>query len=351
MRIAIVAPLVTPIVEPQLGGSQAICADLARGLTERGHDVAVFASSTSDIDGVRVVDTGVDHTTLASALFRADGDGEEATGEVRKAFATAYACVSEDTWDVIHNHAFDVPAIDLAPDDVPVVHTLHLPPSAAIAAALRRRPATVACVSEWSASAWRASTRVDAVLRNGVPVDRIGFDERGGDGVLFAGRLSPEKGAAEAIEIATAAGLEITVVGDPYDPVYARDVIEPLRRRPAVTVIDAVSRERVWERMGRSCAVLCPALWDEPFGLVAAEAQAAGTPVVAFARGALPEVVRDGETGSLVSDVPGAVAALGHIGRIDRRACRDHAETNLSLDATLDAHEVLYGAITRVSTR
>lgn len=349
MRVALIAPLVTPITEPQLGGSQALLADIATGLALRGHDVAVFAASGSEIDGVRVVDTGVDPDALRSTLFRVDaavdGDGPSAA-----AFARVYELTHAESWDVVHNHAFDEPAVSLAPRDVPVVHTLHLPPRRAIADAIaearvRSRSLAIAAVSRWGAASWEPLVHVDLVLPNGVPVDRIPFSDDPGRGVLYAGRLSPEKGAAEAIEIAQRAGKTIVVVGDPYDADYAAARIEPHRGSDDVEIRPAVPREELWQLMGSSRAVLCPAMWDEPFGLVAAEAQASGTPVIAFARGALGEVIRDGETGALVADVDEAVAALGDVGRFERTTCRDHAERSLSLDRTLDAHEALYARL------
>jgi glycosyltransferase involved in cell wall biosynthesis len=328
MRIALVAPLVTPIVQPYLGGSQAFLADLAAGLALRGHDVAVFAASGSSIDGVEVVDTGVDPYALAATLFRAGSDAARADEASRAAFARVYGMV--DGFDVVHNHAFDAPAIDLAPDGT--VHTLHLPPQAEIADAIDRRRCVVCCVSAAQADAWSCSVTVDAVLRNGVPIERIPFGADGVDGAVFAGRLSAEKGAREAVEIARRAGTDITVVGTAYDPSYEVDA----------AVVDALPREKLWDVMARSRVCLCPVLWDEPFGLVAAEAQACGTPVIAFRRGALAEVVADGETGYLVDDVEGAVRALDIVDRIDRSACRRHAELRLNLADTLDAHERLY---------
>src|SRR4051794_33404753 len=105
MRIALVAPLVTPIREPQLGGSQALLADIAQGLTRRGHDVTVFAASGSSIGGVDVVDTGVDSDALVETLFRA-GSGSRSSDAARDAFASVYERIRD--FDVVHNHAFDV---------------------------------------------------------------------------------------------------------------------------------------------------------------------------------------------------------------------------------------------------
>lgn len=338
MRVALIAPLVTAIAEPQLGGSQALLADIAGGLTDRGHDVVVFAASGSLIDGVDVVDTGIDPGMLWATFFRANEEASEGFDIARDAFAHVYGLVRARTFDVVHNHAYDVPAIELASVDAPVVHTLHLPPTPPIVRALEHTGAVVACVSDSSANAWRSVVRVDVVLRNGVPVDRIRSSSAPQPGLLFAGRFSPEKGAAEAIEIAQGAGVALTLVGGSYDEAYA----ERIRAADGVSVRDALPRAEVWKLMAEAEAVLCPVDWDEPFGLVAAEAQAAGTPVVAFARGALPEVIVDGVTGFLVDDVPGAIDAIGRLGTLDRTACRKHAEEHLSIAATLDAHEALY---------
>src|SRR5689334_24690903 len=139
MKIAIMAPLVTAIREPQRGGSQAFVSDLARGLADRGHDVHVYAATGSEIPGVKVIDTGVDPQSLAATLYRAFGPSAGDTGEAESAaaavaaaesaFTTAYMTMRMTRYDVIHNHAFDAPAVQLATLlQAPVVHTLHLPP-------------------------------------------------------------------------------------------------------------------------------------------------------------------------------------------------------------------------------
>ena len=111
-----------------------------------------------------------------------------------------------------------------------------------------------------------------------------------------------------------------------------------------MTVHQGIPRAALWEAMARAAVVLCPSRWDEPFGLAAAEAQACGTPVVAFRRGGLGEVIVDGVTGFLVppDDVQAAAEALSKAAGISRPACREHAEGQLDLDVSLDAHERLY---------
>jgi UDP-glucose:tetrahydrobiopterin glucosyltransferase len=350
VKVAIVAPLVSPIREPQRGGSQAFLSELARGLVGRGHDVDLYAASGSQVRGVKVIDTGVDHRDLEAALYRPTGAAAGGSAVAERAFARVYALVRESRYDVVHNHAFDAPAVTLASAlGAPVVHTIHLPPDPEVADALhqaaRGDPAlTVACVSVDQANAWRDLVPVDAILPPYIPTRQIPFSSAAGSGAVFAGRLSPEKGPAEAIAIARIAGIPIDVFGDRYDEAYARNRIDPTSADPGIVVHPGVPQEALWEAMARAAVVLCPARWEEPFGMVAAEAQACGTPVVAFRRGALDEVILDGVTGLLVApdDVRAAADAVDSVRAISRSACREHAETHLDIERSLDAHEQLY---------
>jgi glycosyltransferase involved in cell wall biosynthesis len=373
MKIAIMAPLVTAIREPQRGGSQAFVSDLARGLTGRGHDVHVYAASGSQIPGVTVIDTGVDPDALASTLYRAaEADSARealsaaapatcataagavgaahAAGAAEAAFARAYACVRRIRYDVVHNHAFDAPAVRLAATlAAPTLHTMHLPPDKLVAAALhaavsRDKPPAIATVSAFQAAAWRQIVPIDAILPPCIPTRAIPWSDKPGNGAVFAGRLSPEKGAAQAIDIAAKLGVPLDIFGDTYDSEYVSAELSPRIAQPGVTAHRAVPRATLWEAMARAAVVLYPAMWDEPFGMAAAEAQACGTPVVGFRRGGLSEVVVDGLTGFLVQpgDLQAFADSVARTAEISRTACRAHAEQSLDLDLTLDAHERVY---------
>src|SRR3984893_5237692 len=195
MRIAVVAPLVTPIREPQLGGWEMVVADLARGVAERGHEVEVYAAAGSVIPGVTVVDAGVRADDLSSLLYRAGRSSAPDSHAGDAAFRTVFEVVKQVRYDVVHNHAFDGPAVRFASTlESPVIHTLHLPPDASMLAALEQasrsaHPPTVATVSATAAAGWRRRTHVDVVLPNGVPVNQIRWSETGGAHLLFGGRV------------------------------------------------------------------------------------------------------------------------------------------------------------------
>ena len=353
MKLGLIASLVSPIREPQCGGAQSFLADLAEGLARRGHEVDVFAASGSEIDGVHIVDVGIDASTLQEFLYRAGSPPPVDVAPFVAAYARVFEAISARPYDVVHNHAFDAPAIRCAVGmALPVIHTLHLPPEDSIIDALRdasrgSNPPVVATVSTAQADAWRRFVDIDTVLRVGVVTAQIPWSATPGAGAVFAGRLSPEKGAADAIAIARRAGMSIDLYGDAYDDSYAQREVYALGGQPGVTIHPAVPRATLWRVVAGAAAVLCPVHWDEPFGLVAAEAQACATPVIAYARGGLQEVVGDGVTGFLVDsgDVGAAAAALGRVTVLERNACRRHAEAHLDIEAVLDAHERVYRSL------
>src|SRR5256885_10147689 len=178
LRIAIVAPLVTTISEPQQGGSQALLADLAVGLTRHGNDVDVYAATGSEIPGAHVIDTGIESASLTAALIRYD-QPRRSLDAVDDAYEHVFGMVERGGYDVVHSHGFDPPALRRArAGRATIIHTIHLPPEPEAAAALREaqgapEPAIVVGVSASQARAWSSLARFDRVIRNGVPVDRI----------------------------------------------------------------------------------------------------------------------------------------------------------------------------------
>lgn len=349
LNIAFVAPLVSPIADPFLGGSQALLADLATGLAQRGHAVTLFAADGSHAAGVEVVRLGIDSAQLRPTLFSRPQSPDPAlsarerahflriTYEIRRRAAE---------FDVVHNHAFDVSPFELlANGHSRIIHTLHLPPvvQAVSVAANRARAAgaQLVTVSHWAAESWRPHVGQTKVIRNGVPVSRIPFGSAPREGWLFVGRIAPEKGLEHALAAAEQVGRTLRVIGSVYDDAYYERVQPRLSRHE---VLGLLPRQAVFSRMAAAEGLLLPAGWDEPFGLTAVEAMAAGTPVAAYARGALPEVIADRRTGFLVpaENVNALTQAAKGFHAIDPPTCRRWVEEQFELSRMLDEHIQLY---------
>jgi UDP-glucose:tetrahydrobiopterin glucosyltransferase len=334
VRIAVVASPVTPLLPAQAGGAQAFLVDLARGLASRGHAVRVYCVEGSDVPDLELVTIPVE-AGVARALVMPGGAPAGEVPELRRAFERLFERLAADGAEVVSQHAFDAEAIELAEGLTQrVVHTLHLPPIVpAVVAAARNTRRRLATVSEASRRDWLAAGVETSVLPDGVP-DWQPEPAPVRRAALIAGRFSPEKGIEDGVAAARLAGLEPLVVGGDYDPGYRAGLV-------GVELLPALPREELWRLMATCAVTVMASRWEEPFGLVAAEAQVAGCPVAAYARGALPEVVGEGAGGFLArpDDVEDLARAIGACLRLDRAAVRAQARPRLLLDRSLDAYE------------
>lgn len=367
LRIALLAPLVSPIRQPYLGGAQALLHDLAVALAKRDHDVTLYAAAGSDpaaLPGVRLIQLDVEANKLRPADFSGQSDRSASADDsaMEAAFAAAYEEIAAHVgeFDLIHAHAYDLPAFTLgALQPLPIAHTLHMPNlHASISAALNTlappmKPRISAqpwlvTVSHWCAETYSGTCRIDEIIPNGVDLGAIPFGSHPADPpyLLFAGRIAPEKGAADAIAIARASGYPLLLAGGVYDQTYFGQCIQPwLAAEPdAIQFLGPLPHERVWSLMAGATAVLVPSHWDEPFGLAACEAQAAGAPVIAYACGGLRDIVADNETGVLVApgDIKSAAASVLRAAHMSRRACRDRIAGRFTIERMVEAHERFY---------
>jgi glycosyltransferase involved in cell wall biosynthesis len=262
---------------------------------------------------------------------------------VAAAVEAMFRSIAPDT-DVVSQHGFDAPAFEAGAQGPPVLHTLHLPPlvPAVVKAVARVDRANLATVSESCRGSWKhVGVEIERVLRNGVPdlhIDGAPVEQA----ALVAGRLSPEKGVEHALRAARAVRLAVRVAGAAYDPSYEVDL-------SGAEWLGALPRDDLRRLMARSAVTVCAVRWDEPFGLVAAEAQMAGCPVAAYRRGALPEVVDEGVSGFFAEpdDVDGLSEAIRRCLTLDRYAVRASALTRLGLDEALDRYEVALREVVR----
>jgi glycosyltransferase involved in cell wall biosynthesis len=331
---------VTRLQPAQLGGAQAFLCDLAIGLSQRGHEVLLYCAEGSEVPGVDLIEIPVAPGAEQALMMPGSTDEPATSPVIRRAFALLFKDLRRRGADVVSQHAFDAEAIEMS-DGLPVLHTLHLPPiSNRVLGEVRKSRAAFATVSESCQRAWaEAGASQVSVIRNGVPVFTVEQVPIGQD-ALLAGRLSPEKGFEDGIAAARAIGLRPVVVGVPYDRSYEIDL-------SAAVVLPPQPRSKLWQLMAGASVTLLPVHWDEPFGMVGAEAQMAGCPVAGYARGGLVETVEPGVSGFLSDpdDVNGLAEAALAATKLDRVAVRASAMRRLGLDATLDAYEAALAAV------
>jgi glycosyltransferase involved in cell wall biosynthesis len=184
-----------------------------------------------------------------------------------------------------------------------------------------------------------------ATIHHGIRTDDFPFDADGSDDLLFFGRIHPDKGPAEAIRAASAAGSRLVMAGLIQDQVYYAEHVRPFIDGDRVRFLGVVGGADRLTTLGRARALLHLIAFDEPFGLSVVEALACGTPVIAYRRGSMAELIDDGVTGFLVDTLDEAVAAIDKIDTIDRGACRRVAAERFSVDRMADAYLALYHSV------
>ena len=328
-----------PVSAAAVGGAEQVLSMLDAALTRAGHRSIVLACAGSSVTG----------ELLAVPAVRGTID-PAARAEVHSALRGAMARVlAERRIDLIHLHGVDF-ADYLPPPGPPALATLHLPPEWYPAAALHpARPGTfLNAVSDGQNRALRAFADARAVLHpvpNGVAVAALGAARHGRRRfALMLGRLCPEKGQHLGLEAACRAGLKLLIAGAAFPYPAHQDYVrrEIIPRLGAGRLLGPVGFARKRRLLAAARCLLVPSLAPETSSLVAMEAAACGTPVIAFPVGALPEIVEDGVTGFLVHDVDAMASAIGRAGEIDPEACRRVARTRFSEQAMTDAYLRLY---------
>lgn len=344
-RIALIASARYPITEPFPGGLEAHTWQLAHQLRARGHDVTVFGGAgsdpTLDVRELAPMPSLPAHArtdvSLPADWFLAEHHAYLMLMlELRKPRAP---------FDVVHNNSLHYLPVAMAPSlAMPVITTLHTPPIAWIESALRTRSPVArhfAAVSGRTAEQWRPSVPQVQVVPNGVDT-RFWTAGPGGGEPVWSGRVVPEKGPVEAIRAARVAGTGLRIAGPRPDPTFFRERIAPLLG-DGVTYVGHLNHIELAALVGSARVAVVSPCWDEPYGLVVAEALACGTPVAGFARGALPELL-DASCGVLADpgDVDGLAAAIVRAGRLDRAAARRRAVEHCSITTMVAGYERLY---------
>ena len=346
LRIAQVAPPIERVPPRGYGGTERIVHELVLEFLRRGHDVTTFASADSDVPGRHV-------PTVPAALRPAGLETDPSPH-----FMTTIAAVLDraDEFDIIHSHLEWYSSVLARVAPVPVVATFHgrldMPWYPEILA--EKRLHRVAISNNQAAAhpdlAW-------TVVHNGLSLSRAPFERRRGDGLCFVGRVEPEKGILDAIEIARLAGRPLRIAAKigttPHQRAYHEDVFIPALATAGrdVEFLGEVSGSERDELLAESHASLMPGSWPEPFGLTAIESLACGTPVIARRAGALPEIIRHGTDGFFGDDVAQMAFFLDRVGALDRGEIRRSVLARFSASAMVDGYEALFERILSTAAR
>jgi glycosyltransferase involved in cell wall biosynthesis len=321
------------------GGAEQVLSILDRALIRRGHRSLVLAPAGSKCAGL-LVPVPVPSGVLDEAAQR----------EARRLFKqTLEDTLDRHAVDVVHMHGVDF--FDYLPDcHTPIVVTLHLPLSWYSRFALldSRRNITRVCVSDAQARTTPRGAGIHRVIHNGIELPRFFPPVKRGNYALAMGRICPEKGFHLAIDAAQRAGIKLllagTVYGYPEHMQYFQSMIAPRLGREVCLIGNVGGEHKIRLLTGAKC-LLQPSLVAETSSLVAMEAMACGTPVIAWNNGTLPEIIREHRTGFLVTSVEQMADAIAQVNSIDPLACRREAERHFSSDRMLSEYLDLYHSV------
>lgn len=285
-----------------------------------GVDVTLFATANSKTAG-----------KLASVVKSGYAETPGADAKVLECLHISHLMERASEFDLIHNHFDFLPLTYSRLVKTPILTTIHGFSSPAIVPVYQRYNDVCDYVSISDADR-SPDLRYLATVYNGIDTSQFDFQEKPSEYLLYFGRIHPDKGTWEAIQIAKQSKRPLIIAGLVQDEAYFKEKIEPLVDGDSVKYVGNAGPEQRNELLGNALAMLHPINFEEPFGLSVAESMLCGTPVVAFSRGSMPELIKDGETGFLVNNMGEAVAAIGSLSAIDRAACRQHALERFSLE-------------------
>jgi glycosyltransferase involved in cell wall biosynthesis len=336
MRVGLVAPPWAPLPPQGYGGTEGVVDRLARGLQAAGHDVVVATTADSNCAVPTV-------TTLEHSQGERIGNSLPEILHVMR----AYDALREV--DIVHDHTFLGPVYAERFPDVRVVTTNHAPFDEEVIELYRRvgRRTSVLAISHSQASMAPSDVPIAAVIHHGIDVDGVPVGSGDGGYLLFLGRMTSEKGAHLAAQVARKAGEPLIIAGkmrEEPEHRYFEEQVRPLLT-DEVRYVGEVHNDEKLRLLAGARALLNPIRWPEPFGLVMIEALAVGTPVLSFPEGAAPEIVDDGATGFLCDDEAAMASSIDSIGTIDRGACRRAVEERFSTERMVADHVDCYARL------
>lgn len=333
MRIAILSPIAWRTPPRHYGPWESVASLLTEGLVSHGHDVTLFATADSQ---------------TSAKLHAVCHQGYE---EDRAMIPKVWEClhISElfehaGAYDLIHNHFDFLPLTYSGLTATPLVTTIHGFSSPGILPVYKKYNHKVFYVSISDADRSPELEYIKTIY-HGIDITQFDFQPAADGYLLFFGRIHKDKGARQAIQIAAACSKKLILAGIIQDQAYFDQDIAPYIDDHQVTYIGSVGPVERSRLLGKACALLHPIQFDEPFGLSVIESMACGTPVIAFNRGSMPELIEDGKSGFLVTNVEEAIPMVARIPEIDRAFCRRHVERHFSVDRMIREYIIVYEMI------
>jgi glycosyltransferase involved in cell wall biosynthesis len=331
VKVALLGPIAWRTPPLHYGPWELITSLIAEGLAARGVDVTLFATLDS------VTEAKLDGVSPTGYEENADLDGR-----VWEALHVSHALARSGEFDLVHNHLDWLPLAFSAHCAAPMLTTIHGFSGRNILPAYQRARSHFVSISDSDRS---ADLNYLATVHHGIDLGGLPVSTAGGDDLILFGRIHPDKGTDLAIEIARRAGRRLIMCGIVQDHAYFEELIEPRIDGDRVVYRGSVGPDERGRVLGSGAALLHPIRFAEPFGLSVVEAMACGTPVVAYRKGSMPEVVDEGVTGRLVENVDEAVAAVAGIGTIDRAGCAARARARFSADRMVEDYLTIYRKI------
>jgi glycosyltransferase involved in cell wall biosynthesis len=333
MRVAVLAPISWRVPPRHYGPWELFASLLTEGLVARGHDVTLFATGDS-----------VTSARLQSVVARGWSEDETIDAKVAECLHISQVFERSGDFDVIHNGFDFLPLTYSGLVTTPVVTTIHgfsSPRIVAVYAKYNTRTAYVAI----SDADRHPALEYAATIHHGIDTSSLPLHAEAGDYLAYFGRIHPDKGAAAAIDTAARAGLPLLMAGIIQDPDYFATHVAPHIDGERVSYLGPVCAEDRSNFLGGARALLHLIDFDEPFGYSVVEAMACGTPVIAFDRGSMTELIDEGATGMIVATIDGAAAAADKVRTLDRAAIRAVAVERFGVDRMVDQYVAVYAAV------
>ena len=336
MRIGMLAPISWRVPPRHYGPWEQVVSLLTEGLVQRGVEVTLFATADS-----------VTQARLIGVCPRPYSEDPSLDPKVWEGLHIAEAFAHASEFDLIHNHFDFLPLTYSGLVDTPVLTTIHGFSSERILPVYQRYNRITYYVSISDADR-HPSLDYLATVHHGIDLRQFPFHAEMGEYLLFFGRIHPDKGVREAIQVAQRAGRRLLLAGIIQDVNYFNEQVKPSLDGERVRYLGSVGPEARAELLGGAFALLHLANFEEPFGLSLIEAMACGTPVIATPRGAIPEIMREGVTGFLIRDQDAALEALARVADLDRRRVRAHVEAHFTCDRMVEDYLRVYQRVLEI---